>query len=53
MEPLGSERHGWESQRPSERERVSHSLHRLVRLFVIHGFDRRDCCLDGHWIKRE
>ena len=26
-------------------------LHRLLRLFVIHAFDRRDCRLDGDWIK--
>ena len=28
-------------------------LHRLVRLVVVHAFDRRDCCLDGDWIKCE
>ena len=28
-------------------------LHRLVRLFVIHAFDRSDCRLDGDWIKCE
>jgi hypothetical protein len=27
--------------------------HSLVRLFVIHAFNRRDCRLDGDWIKRE
>src|SRR4051812_16986534 len=40
MEPLGSERHGWESRRPIEWERLSHSLHRIVR---SHRFNTKVC----------
>src|SRR5437764_4296614 len=45
-------RKGW-SHGKLVRTPASGWLHRLVRLFVIHAFNRRDCRLDGDWVKRE
>src|SRR5205809_686661 len=48
----GDGRKGW-SHGKLVRTPASGWLHRLVGLFVIHAFNRRDCRLDGDWIKRE
>src|SRR5947208_5107171 len=48
----GGGRKGW-SHGKLVRTPASGWLHRLVRLFVIHAFNRRDCHLDGDWIKCE
>src|SRR5438067_12199188 len=48
----GDGRKGW-SHGKLVRTPASGWLHRLVRLFVIHAFNRRDCRLNGDWIKCE
>ena len=48
----GGGKKGW-SHGKLVRTPASGWLHRLVRLFVIHAFNRRDCRLDGDWIKCE
>jgi hypothetical protein len=48
----GDGRKGW-SHGKLGRTPASGWLHRLVRLFVIHAFNRRDCRLNGDWIKCE